>query len=233
MRAPQATDVLALWERAQAADPHAALCAMLAHGFPDRDPAELAALPPGRQTRLLLDLRARVLGPHVELRAACPACGEPLEADLPDVRGDEPPPLPRRLAVPHARGELRFRLPTAADIAAVADAPDPDAALLARCVHAHPEPLPPDLAAAVLDAMAALDPDADVRVALECPACAHAWTAGLDVPAFFRGELTAWTRRFALEVDALARAYGWPEADILAMTPARRQLYLDHAAAGT
>jgi hypothetical protein len=32
-----------------------------------------------------------------------------------------------------------------------------------------------------------------------------------------------------MEVDALARAYGWREADILALSPARRAAYLELA----
>jgi hypothetical protein len=44
---------------------------------------------------------------------------------------------------------------------------------------------------------------------------------------FFWREIQSAARRIVLEVDALARSYGWSEAEILNMTPARRQLYLE------
>lgn len=225
MRVPSAPHVLALWEHAQQAEPGRAALALLACAHPDRSVAELAALPLGRQDRMVIDLRARLLGPALHLRAACPACGEPVEAELaavpetvPAITGEHTLTLDEHTAA--------FRLPGAHDIAAAAASEDPQATLLARCVREPPSPLPADLAAAVLTAMAELDPDADLELTLECPACTHPWAAPLDITAFFRAELGAWAARFSHEVDALARAYGWAEADILALTPARRQLYL-------
>ena len=53
-----------------------------------------------------------------------------------------------------------------------------------------------------------------------------AWEASVDVGSFVWEEIAAEARRVVHEVDRLARAYGWREADILAMTPARRRTYL-------
>lgn len=225
MRVPSAPHVLALWEQGQQAGPGRAALALLACAHPDRPIAELAELPIGRRDRMLIDLRARLLGQGLHLRAACPACGEPVEAELATV-----PETAAVTADEHSvtTGEhsATFRLPGSDDIAASAASADPQATLLARCVREPRGPLPDALAAAVLTAMAELDPDADLSLALRCPACDHPWAAALDITPFFRAELSAWANRFAHEVDALARAYGWTEADILAMTPARRQLYL-------
>ena len=49
----------------------------------------------------------------------------------------------------------------------------------------------------------------------------------LDVAAFFWTELNAWAVRLLREIHALASAYGWREADILALSPKRRDLYLE------
>lgn len=230
MLVPSAPHVLSLWELGHQGGRAEVALAWLALAHPERAPGELAALPLGRRDRMLLDLRARLFGPTLQLRAACPRCAEAVEAAL-DVHPSDPVALPADHAVAAGERTIRFRLPTAADVAAAADSGDPQAALLARCVLDPRAALADDDAAAVLSAMAALDPDADITLALTCPACDHAWSASLDVVEFLRAELAAWSTRFADEVDALARAYGWSEADILRMSPARRHLYLDRVRA--
>jgi len=74
--------------------------------------------------------------------------------------------------------------------------------------------------------LARRQPWADVEIALSCPGCSTAWEAPLDIGSFVWDEIAAEARRVVHEVDRLARAYGWREADILAMTPARRRTYL-------
>jgi hypothetical protein len=48
-----------------------------------------------------------------------------------------------------------------------------------------------------------------------------------DIGAFLWEEIAAQARRLLREVHTLARAYGWREADILVMSAARRQAYLE------
>ena len=76
------------------------------------------------------------------------------------------------------------------------------------------------------DRMEELDPQAELRLELACQGCGHRWSILLDVASFFCREVTFLATRLAREVGALSRAYGWREADILAMSPARRSLYL-------
>lgn len=229
MRVPSAPHVLSLWEQGQQARRGEVALAWLRAAFPERSASELAALPIGRRDRLLLELRARLFGPALHLRAACPACGEAVEAELDALPAGQEPL--GEYSVEHAGKPLRFRLPSAADVAGAAASRDPQRTLLARCMLDAVDDVSDELAAAVLTAMAEHDPDADLRLGLDCPACAHAWSAALDVVGFFRAELAAWASRFAAEVDVLARAYAWSEADILALSPARRQLYLDRVTA--
>jgi hypothetical protein len=75
--------------------------------------------------------------------------------------------------------------------------------------------------------MAQADPQADVQLALCCPRCSHEWQEVFDIVSFFWSEISAWTARILREVHTLACAYGWREADILAMSPGRRQCYLE------
>jgi hypothetical protein len=107
--------------------------------------------------------------------------------------------------------------------------------LLENCllsVHRNGEEVPSDhLAASLVDAiverMAEADTGADVELALSCPSCRHQWHATFDIVSFFWSEITAWVYRILREVHTLSLAYGWREADILAMSPWRRQFYLE------
>src|SRR5262249_55645931 len=64
---------------------------------------------------------------------------------------------------------------------------------------------------------------------LRAPACGHGWQADLDVGAFVLAEVDAHAARLLGEVHGLAHAYGWSEADILALSTARRRRYLELA----
>jgi hypothetical protein len=89
-----------------------------------------------------------------------------------------------------------------------------------------PATLPAELIEAVEAAMAQADPLAEVVVTLECPACAGAFDADLDLGSYVWAELDARARRLLLDVDILARAYGWTEPEVLALGEPRRAAYL-------
>lgn len=70
------------------------------------------------------------------------------------------------------------------------------------------------------------DPQANVQLNVSCPACSHQWQMTFDILSFFWTEISAWAQRILREVHVLASAYGWHEADVLAMSSMRRQCYL-------
>jgi hypothetical protein len=226
---PDAAAIVALWEAADALPPGEFAVLLAAHADPGRSLADCADLPVGERDRAILGLRARTLGPRLQARADCPACAEPLELDLAAADLHAPPAVAEATL---ERGPLRLRVrpPSTRDLAAAARAADPGAALLAACVASETCPLdhvPADLRAEAVAAMAACDPQSDVQLALACPACGHAWTVGFDIVPFFARELAAAAARLLREVHVLARAYGWREAEILGLSPARRQRYLE------
>ncbi len=53
------------------------------------------------------------------------------------------------------------------------------------------------------------------------------FSVAFDIVSFLWNELNAWAIRTLREVHILASAYGWSETDILAMSPWRRQFYLE------
>ncbi len=240
-RSPSFT--LDLWERAQHLTPIERAVALAAAAEPAAPREDVAVLPLGRRDARLLRLRGASARPTLDATATCPSCGESIEfapeaAQLLSGQAGRPPEPVRA-----AGFVVRWRPPTSADMAAAAAAGDPEAAratLLERCVLAASGPdgavsvheLPPAVHAALDDAMAAADPLAEVLIDLACPACAAAFVADLDVAGFVWSELEAGVRRLLGDVDALARAYGWTEPEVLALSDERRAAYLRLARAG-
>ena len=235
-------EVLGIWERGLGQSPARRALALLAASEPDVPPAQLAGQTVGERDAALLDLRERAFGTQLALVSACAACGERLEAalDLGALRVLEGPPPPE-LAVESARWRLVVRPPVAADLVAIEAAADVDAArqlLLERCVLSAavdsaavvPAELPAEAVAAAAERLAQADPQADLRVALRCPACGEAWEEPFDPCTFLWRELDARAQRLLRDVHELARAYGWSEAEVLAVPPSRRRHYLELAA---
>jgi hypothetical protein len=75
--------------------------------------------------------------------------------------------------------------------------------------------------------MAECDPRAEALLALRCPVCGHTWQTIFDIVTFLWHEISTSAKRLLMEVHALASAYKWSEADILSISPARRQFYLN------
>jgi len=93
-----------------------------------------------------------------------------------------------------------------------------------------PAEAPDDVFAALAEALEAADPLAAIALDLACPECGAAIDALHDPALHLAQSVAAHARRLLAEVAVLARAYGWREADILAMSPLRRAAYLDLAA---
>jgi hypothetical protein len=252
MQALSAAEILRVWEHGAYRRPAERALALLAAACPERAYDSLLELTVGERDALLLAARERTFGDDLAALARCPACGETLEfstraAELlvgPAVDdAGEPAPRAYRVTLPPAgqpdpATSVVYRLPTAGDLIALQDVPDVAAtrrALADRCileatwggVEATADDLPDALLAALADEMSARDPQAETVLELTCPACGGKWQALFDIAAFFWAELAAEAKRLLREVDALARAYGWREADILALSPRRRHAYLE------
>jgi hypothetical protein len=234
---PGAHALLDAWEQGCGETPIERTLTLLLLAHPQTSRAHLAALSIGVRDARLLTLLERSFGPHLEAVTACPSCSERLDVDLSvgDIRAD-PTDACSEFSVDAGDWEARCRLPTSDDLAAAAESGDVTAArslLLRRCVLSlrrcgEPvEDLPEKVAAALLARLEELDPQGNVQLSLHCPACGDTWDAVFDVAAYLWMEVDAWARQAARDVHALASAYGWSEAAILSMSPARRRLYLE------
>jgi hypothetical protein len=229
---PAAT--LDIWATAQRLEPVDRAVALAAAA--GAEAGEAARLPLGRRDVWLLDLHTALAGPMLEATASCPACGEPAEftVDARELLAQE-----RGAAAPEAVEAdgfvVSWRSPDSTDAAAAAasgDAAEAERVLLERCVS-HPVDLPAGARAAVAQAMADADPLAEVLVDVFCPGCGESFATDVDVAAFAWAELEARARRLLHEVGVLARAFGWPEGEILALDETRRAAYLALAQEGS
>jgi hypothetical protein len=221
------SDLLAVWETGLGQSRvRRALCLAVAGGA---DPSSVADLTVGQREALVLALRESCFGPRLPCAVTCPACAEQLELDLTvdDVRMEVASGATTILA---GERELRVRPVTSRDLLEVdANRLDAREHLLSRCV-VPAETLSAQELAAVAAGLSTMDPQADVLIPLDCAACGHAWSAPFDAADYLWIEIEAYARRLLLDVHTLACAYGWTEADVLAVSPARRLFYLEAAA---
>lgn len=217
---------------------------MVTVAYPDCALDEISV---GACDALLLRLRVETFGDALTFRAACPHCaclvtGSVQTRDLlVDSDGSAADSMSATLEADGYRLELRA--PTISDLKRAGEAAgsaDPLVVLLQCCVrraerHGKPvevDDLPQPIVAAISERLAELDPQADLTLRLSCPDCGRDWRAPFDIAAFVWEEIASEAPRLLREVHALARAYGWREADILAMSPMRRQTYLELIDAG-
>jgi hypothetical protein len=201
------------------------------------DAADLRDAPLGRLHAASLGFHEALAGPRLDAVATCPACASLVEFVL---DGDALRELDREAAT----GELtmltdagewrvRWRVPTAGDLAEVAGRTDAASALLELCCEVTgpreegARDAPNELVERIETALADADPLAELTVGLECPECGAVFDADVDPIAFVWREVQARARRLLREVDALARAYGWTEAEVLALSEQRRAAYLE------
>ncbi len=231
-RTDLARAILEGWEKALPLHALARPLALLAH-IDGESIDRIAALTCGERDARMLRLRELALGTALDCEASCPRCGERLEFEVATEALRQPHgEAGRRYCAPLGRGMVDFRLPTTADLLEVRDIEDADArvrALLHRCVE-DGATLEPDDVSALSERMSEADPQGDVRLALQCPACASSWDAPFYIAGFVWAEVERLALRLLDHVHILACSYGWTQDEILGLSATRRQYYLDRCA---
>lgn len=242
MHTPTPAQLLQVWEVGGELSATARSLLLLASSCEDCPAETLATLPLGGRDALLLKLRKRLFGEAIDVLAHCPQCAAPVEAsfnasDLLLVPAAESTTTVQELVASVNGTCVPFRLPDSNDLLALERCGDAVVArqlLLERCLlsadvgaNGDARALPAPLQATLVQAMAKADPQADLQLGLRCPDCGHDWQPPFDIARFLWQELHAWALRMLREVDLLAQAYHWGEADILGLSPRRRQAYLE------
>jgi hypothetical protein len=187
-----------------------------------------------RRNELLMQLRESTIGATLYGFVRCPVCAAPLEFSATVREFLERTAAPAEsCSIVHDGQTIVYRLPDTRDLAAAAvylDLPEASATLFKRSAVSDmigwTEENKAQIAAAIAEDLADRHPLVDIRIPLRCASDDHVWSASLDIASFLWTEVDRLARRLLDEVQALARAYGWPEADILAMSDSRRRFYL-------
>lgn len=232
--------LLDVWERGHYHNPTQRAITLLAAACPSISHDDFMGMTIGERDRLLLDLREKIFGQVINAITICPECGEEMEIEFLTGNVREPSETPQNTVLSLERDDysIAFRLPTSEDLSSIDDTQDPEGSrisLLNQCIvtcsHGE-EPcgihsIPPDILDAIEEEMMRADPQADVTLSLQCYVCDHQWQTTFDIVSYLWAELTALAKRTMYEIHVLASAYGWDEADILAMSPWKRERYLE------
>jgi uncharacterized C2H2 Zn-finger protein len=159
-------------------------------------------------------------GGRMDALSRCPRCDASVEFCLPD--DFSPPPAVSVSASLKVDGQQwRLRLPTSRDMLAAqrGDFRLPDLLVEGPTLETISQP-------AIEAALEAADPGLDVVIALGCPTCDARWEQSFDVIRWVWQYCEARADRLLQDIDAIARAYGWSEADILALSEQRHRRYV-------
>lgn len=232
MAALTAERLLTVWEHGLQRHPIDRALLLLGLAEPATPPEALPDVPLGERNAALMALHCARFGSRLTAWADCPGCGERMEFE---IDAAALPPAPEGTAELVEAAGLRFHRPTSRHLAQLTEVQDAEAAarrLLHACAET-PEALPQDpqalsrLLDAVETATEAADPWSDLSLAVCCPACGREESAALDIAGILWEEIDAHAQRLLDEVHVLAQAYGWSEAEVLALSDARRAAYLE------
>ncbi len=233
--------LLMVWEQGSTQIPAERARTVLWYAVPEDERKSLDGWGIGARDARLLDVRAATFGERIQGTVNCPACDESLEMafDVSDVRsphGDAHQEIEITDGSPPY--SIRFHLPSNADLVAAAQCPETDAArgkLIERCVIAVERAgesvpvaeLSEDMIAKIGAAIAERDPQSEVWLNMNCPACGARFETAFDIGEFIWNEIAACARQLLVDVHTLALAYGWGEQEILDMSDVRRRTYLE------
>jgi len=229
MRRLSQSDCLALWESGRTLHPIDQGLLAVQTAFPETRDESVADWPLGRRNRALAQLHVGCFSRSLRGWTTCAQCAEKLEFEL---DGEALLALGASEDAQRVAMEgLEFRLPTSRDLAYISarkDVPDAALLLLERCrVGDAPLELSEQAVDAIGSRLAQADPLAEILLDFDCPVCGAVFQESLELASFLWAELEARARRLLLEVHTLASAYGWGEHEILGLSAARRDFYLE------
>lgn len=206
MRPPSESELLSLWEQGLARHPIDRALLLCSWARPELPGERLAGLPLGVVDATVCGCARGCSVPASSSRSVANSAASSWRSAWWSM-SCWPTPIKATTVAKSMSALSAFGVPDSRDMANVASELDAEAAalrLLERCCIAHPGTAVPALAAMLGDVEARLeaaDPIADLRLAVSCEACGHAWDATLDAGALLWDEV----RR-----HAEARSGRWP-----------------------
>jgi len=232
-------EVVRIWEQGAALPPVSRALSMLKSAGMSQPGESLSVLSIGARDGRLLRLREVLFGRMLNSVTECSHCGTAIEFSLDTKQLHQPEGRETVLPSCFSVGEisLQFRQINSTDLAAVdgcVDLPGARRKLVECCVieasrgghRIEITDLPEIVVHALSEQLAQIDSQADITLDLGCPECGKSWLATFDIASFLWAEISVRAKQLLGEVRTLAWAFGWSEADILAMSDARRLFYL-------
>lgn len=242
MQAIAPAALLSIWESGSRQRPIERALLLLAAVRPDKTPAALATLSIGQRDEMLLSLREHLFGPRLKNMSVCPKCAEVVEweNDTRKMHLQSTEDISAGNERSFTRGNIcvNYRLPDSNDLMKVSNRPwaylaDPFLLLSDCIISVKQDEKPVTLEALdkvilqdIDEQLNNEDPQANIGMVLNCPACKNTWEAGFDIVSYLWAEIDVWANHLLHEVYLLASAFGWAEADILNMSRQRRLAYI-------
>jgi hypothetical protein len=237
-----AEDLLNFWEQNINRTSIQRAIYLLCLAYPDKKISDISGLSIGERDAKLLLLREWIFGPKLLNMADCPVCRERIEweTDIQDIRLQFPgkKETSAKYFLDIDGYNVLFRLPNSNDLSAIISAHDENSraekllkSLIVDCKF-NKEPCDfndlPEKIRTILDQRIEVEsPQADIFMSVKCVKCTHEWEIRFDILTYLWSEIDSWARHILHDIDLLARTYGWSEKEILSLSPARRQIYLE------
>jgi hypothetical protein len=242
VNAVSADTLLSAWEQGLNQPPLNRALMLLLVTHPQWTADSVLAMTVGERDRELIELHQQLFGRHLNISAHCPECQQLLEWQTSTQQllaqthshDGEKHRFPKPLSLAINGYTISCRSPTSDDVLKALNVADPTQALLLQCIESATlagdevavTALPAGIYAAIEQALEKSDPMAVINFDLQCPECSYQWPVVFDIGCFIWQQLASWAEETLLVVYRLASAYGWSEADILRLSPVRRQLYM-------
>lgn len=236
MRPLSASELLAVWENGSGQSLLNRQLSLLATAcsIPISEAAQFSI--GERDIRLLL-LREWHFGDQLINVATCPKCCEKVEWEMTtrQLHLQQPRPEPNLIFSLESQGySIDYRLPNSTDMMLLSQF-NHSYDLIKHCIKSINgqqgkldfSELTDQIFQDLDRHMAEADPQANISFDLSCPGCQHQWASFFDIMNYLWTEVDRWAKRTFQEIYLLARGFGWPEKEILSLSPVRRQTYLN------
>ncbi|SDF21574.1 hypothetical protein SAMN05444167_1737 [Terriglobus roseus] len=226
MRPLEGERLLQAWEDAAASDPVRRPLRILMHGMLETNACDLEDVSLLQRNRFLLELYAASFGTQLHGFALCQHCGSAMEFDS-DVAGllSSLPESDESTGSPMLRITSRMLLHALSKD----DALSRERALLSLCSGSDPDDtstLEESSLEMLRSEVSERNADAEMSCILQCVECDETNRADFDPAHFVWLALRHRASALMADIHDIARAYGWAEGSILAMSSIRREAYL-------
>ncbi len=228
--------ILDLWESGVTRHPLDRALQLLRWMQPEMKLSELADISIGQRDQMLFVMRGQLFGRDLPAYIDCPQCKTRLEFIL-DTEAFRCEINNQPIEV----DGLCIRPPTSRDIACVMSESGIERAmyqLAQRCCTKVGEQLSDELPefnstqlAKIESTLAEINADADIVLDFTCAQCDYFWQTPFDIGNYLWRELEKHAAELLNDIHTLARAYGWNEEEVLALSDVRRAAYIERALA--